>query len=283
MLIPFGLYLRSDQGVIMSHATCWKHGTLAFAALCLLSAGAIASDEKAGEADDEATKSDVASHELSHVVQQSAQPARTSQPVQSAPTNPAQPSRTTRSAPGTPARTARPASPTPAATSRARMSTAPATPATRGNPDRPVITGRAPNPADAAGDRPTESLSLNFDKIRATSVRVRSTHRQQSRVIVRGWDNRFYALPDGTYTDGAGQQLVVSLGNVEAGSSGDMVMKGKKILQNAFPDGKFGGPGGAWIEVSGGKIVSVGGQLERHTPPPYLDVNGDGSIAVRDE
>jgi len=150
-------------------------------------------------------------------------------------------------------------------------------PARQGNPDRPVITGRVPNPA-GADDRPVENLSLNFEKIRATSVRVTSTHRQKSRVIVRGWDSKFYALPDGSYASDPGQGIVVSGGAVREKASGDVVIKGKKILQNYLPDGRFVGPGGAWIEIRNGKIATVGGQLERHKPPPLIDVNDDGSL-----
>ena len=246
-----------------------------FAMLCFLAVGALAADEPAGKAtDEESTKSDISSHEVGHALAKPAQPAVTSRPAGPVPANSTRTPQSARPGSAAPARAMQSAPASPAS---------PATPATRGNPDRPVITGRAPNPAGSPGDRPSASLALNFEKIRAPSVRVQSTHRQQSRVIVRGWDNKFYALPDGTYSDETGQQLVVSQGAVGAQAGGDMALKGKKILQNAVPDGKYAGPGGAWIESSGGKIVSVGGQLERHTPPPFLDVNGDGSIAVRDD
>ncbi len=198
------------------------HASFFLAALLLASPGVTAA-QSAGddEADEETQKTERASHELGHVLQQRQ---------------------------GT--------------TSSRAVRPAPATPATQGDPDRPLITGRAQNPASSE-DRPTETLSLNYEKVRVSSVKVRSTERQRSRVVVRGWDSKSYALPDGTYTDAAGQGLVVSGGDVREKSTGTPVLKGKKILQNYLPDGKFVGPGGAWIEVANGKIATVGGDLER--------------------
>lgn len=198
------------------------HAGLLLAALLLASPGITAAQSADDdESDKDSQKTERASHELGHVVQQR-------QGVSTG-------------------RAAKPA---------------PATPATQGDPDRPVITGRMPNPA-SSDDRPTETLSLNYEKISVSSVKVKSTQRQRSRVVVRGWDNTSYALPDGTYAGDAGQGIVVSGGAVREKSSGDVVVKGKKILQNYLPDGKFVGPGGAWIEVANGRIASVGGQLER--------------------
>jgi len=53
------------------------------------------------------------------------------------------------------------------------------------------------------------------------------------------------------------------------------------ITDSDLQDGRYDGPGGVWIEVRDGQLSSAGGSLEQHRPPPFIDVNGDGSIGFR--
>ncbi len=189
----------------------------------------------------------------------------------------------------------------------------------RGDPDRPVITGRVPNPHSADGSAPTETLSMNFEKIRLSSVRVSERLRHKNRALYLGQDKRIYLVPDGIYGSKTKGEIEIARGvprysdiTLKRGytadnrpqASGDIVMKGSKIKENAAStappgsqlapsqnkvivmaasseDGRYTGPGGAWIEIKGGKIVAIGGQLERHKPPPFFDVTGDGGLRIR--
>jgi hypothetical protein len=191
----------------------------------------------------------------------------------------------------------------------------------RSDPDRPVITGRVPNPGSADGSVPTETLSLNFEKVRLSSVRVSERLRHKNRALFLGQDNRIYLVPDGIYGSKTKGKVEIARGvprysditlkrgytaNNSSGASGDVVMKGSKIKENAASaaapgsqstpsqnkvivmaaateDGRYTGPGGAWIEMKGGEIVAIGGQLERHKPPPFYDVTGDGGLRIRDK
>lgn len=166
-----------------------------------------------------------------------------------------------------------------------------------GNPDRPVITGQVPNPRAGDGSVPAENLSLNFGKINVPRARVSERLRHKNRLLVQGTDKRLYLVPDGKYGSKTKGEVHVTAGRVRFGnitlkrgytadssssSSGDVVVKGSKIKENAASaDGRYTGPGGAWLEIKNGEIVSVGGQLERHDPPPFVDVNGDSGLRIR--
>ena len=215
-----------------------------------------------------------------------------------------------------------------------------------GDPDRPVISGRVPDPHTADGSVPTETLSLNFEKIIVPSVRVSERLRHKNRALFLGQDKQIYVVPDGIYSNKTGGEVEIAHGRVRYsditlkrgytasdGSSGDVIMKGSNIKENAAStdekgseqatgrrthepivirkridksspavpgsqltpsqnkviamaaaseDGRYTGPGGAWIEIKGGEIVAIGGRLERHKPPPFYDVTGDGGISRRD-
>lgn len=152
-----------------------------------------------------------------------------------------------------------------------------------------------------AAARKRESLSLNYTRVSRATVRVTNVYSIRNRIHVKGADNALYALADGTYQGDTGDQIQVQRGTVTVRAGSDVVVKGKKILQNYVPsqpsdektwrpivvltdpvsDGRYQGPGGTWLEVSNGEIATAGGAMEAYEPPPFYDVSGDGTLSFR--
>ena len=175
-----------------------------------------------------------------------------------------------------------------------------------GDPDQPLVQGRvhnAPEP-DNAEDRPTESISLNYSKIRLHSVSVHKIYEYGDRLFLLDEAGNAYSLPDGIYSDMKG---------------GRIQLKGKKILQNytetqrpssemgtgtrtyepiqvgesnrgprtrasghrrIYPvqftlksaEGRYTGQG-TWFELKNQTIANIGGVLYKHESLPFVPMD----------
>lgn len=172
------------------------------------------------------------------------------------------------------------------------------------DPDRPIANGRVAN-TSASGkgeDRPTESVSFNFTKIKLNAASVRRIYEYGDLIFLVDDAGNSYSLPDGIYSDRKGDKIL---------------LKGKKILQNytatassasGMPTGKrthgpvaFAASGaehsaaasthrriqparialksaagrytnsdGSWFEVKGETITAIGGLLYKHNSLPFV-------------
>lgn len=148
-------------------------------------------------------------------------------------------------------------------------------------------------------ERPTEHISLNFAKVRMSSTSVHGIYQLDGRLTFLGDGNQLYALPDGRYTGKGDAEVEVKAGPIRgdivvrtptgaspddnskntSGRQASGGMTSRRInsvrLSVKSSDGRYSEPGGAWFELKGGNIVKIGGSLDRHNPPPFLDVGGD--------
>ena len=157
---------------------------------------------------------------------------------------------------------------------------------------------------------PVENITLNFSKSQTSSVRVAHTYTYRNRLVFHDGRGSIYALADGVYSNKNGDKVLLRGTTITANMASQSEKSPQKsalrltprpvntadggsavrtgIMRVILPPGKpltnarYTSSKGAWMEFSNGTVVSVGGNLDKHLPPPFLDVDGDGILSPAD-
>ena len=157
---------------------------------------------------------------------------------------------------------------------------------------------------------PAENITLNFSKSQTPSARVAHTYTYRNRLVFHDGRGSIYALADGVYSNKNGDKVLLRGTTITANMASQSEKSPQKsalrltprpvntadggsavrtgIMRVILPPGKpltnarYTSSKGAWMEFSNGTVVSVGGNLDKHLPPPFLDVDGDGNVSPAD-